>query len=154
VGRKKNKNKLKSSKKKLGYSPFILALGLTFLAVTGFLVFANSRSSLPERPIRESFDELIETRPVLSPTLFSGRTALAYQLASEIPEAIDNQFCYCYCRKNFNHKTLLTCFTDEHGSKCSICQGEVFRTYKLYKEGLTMDEIVKKIDKEFYRRSS
>ena len=154
MGRKKNKSKLKSSQKKGKYSPYILVLSLTILAVMGYFVFTNSRASLPARPIRESADELIETRPVLSPTLFSGRTALAYQYASEIPEAMDNQFCYCYCRKNFNHKTLLTCFTDEHGSKCSICQGEVFRTYKLYKEGLTMDEIVKKIDKEFYRRSS
>ena len=154
MGRKKNKNKLKSSQKLRAYSPFILVLSLTFLVVMGYFVFTNSPAGLPERPIRESVDELIETRPVLSPTIFSGRVALAYQYASEIPEALDNQFCYCYCRKNFNHKTLLTCFTDDHGSKCSICQSEVFRTYQLYKEGLSMDEIVKKIDKEFYRRPS
>ena len=50
-----------------------------------------------------------------------------------------------------DHKTLLTCFTSQHGSKCKICMDEVIYAHKLYKEGRSMDEIVLAIDKKFYR---
>ena len=94
---------------------------------------------------------LIETRPVLSHALFTGKAALAYRYAAEIPKVLDSQFCYCYCKKNHNHKNLLTCFTSNHGSKCSICMDEVIYAHKLYKEGRSMDEIVVAIDEKFYR---
>ena len=95
--------------------------------------------------------QLIETRPVLSSALFTGKTALAYKYAAEIPKVIDSQFCYCYCKKDHGHKTLLTCFTKMHGSKCQVCIEEVLYSYKLYQEGLSLDEIVVAVDKKFYR---
>ena len=158
MGKKKIKNKKNmdrkknTSQKKKTNTPFIIMGILAVLALAIFFVTGNNQSNMPERPIRTSPLELIETRPVLSPDIFYGRTALAYQYASEIPKALDNQFCYCYCRKNLNHKTLLTCFTNDHGANCNICQNEVFRAYQLNKEGLSISEIVKKIDKEFYRK--
>ncbi len=158
MGRKKNRNNRnpgpnkKSGQKKRKLSSVIVMSSVAVLILAGYLFVKIGPSSAPERPLRKSVFDLIETRPVLSPALFGGRTALAYQYAAEIPEIIDNQFCYCYCRKQFNHKTLLTCFTEDHGAKCSICQNEVFRSYQLYKEGLTINEIVKKIDREFYRK--
>jgi hypothetical protein len=95
--------------------------------------------------------QLIENRPVLSSALFSGKTALAYKYAAEIPKVIDSQFCYCYCKKNNNHKSLLTCFTSTHGSKCDICINEVIYAHELYEDGLSLDEIVVAVDKKFYR---
>lgn len=95
--------------------------------------------------------QLIETRPVLSSALFTGKTALAYKYAAEIPKVIDSQFCYCYCKKDHGHKTLLTCFTTMHGSKCSTCMDEVIYAYELYQEGKSLDEIVVAVDKKFYR---
>ncbi len=95
--------------------------------------------------------QLIENRPVLSPALFFGKKKVAYQYASEIPKVIDSLFCYCYCKKNNNHKTLLTCFTSTHGSKCDICMDEVIYAYGLYEDGLSLDEIVVAVDKKFYR---
>lgn len=157
MGRKKNKNKKKtelnkkSGQKKKTFFLYAAIGGLVVLMLTGYLFSKKGPPIVPERPIRKLVFDLIETRPVLSPALFRGRIALAYQYAAEIPEVMDNQFCYCYCRQQFNHKTLLTCFTENHGAECSICQNEVFRTYQLYKKGFTINEIVKKIDKEFYR---
>ena len=95
--------------------------------------------------------QLIENRPVLSPALFSGKQKLAYQYASEIPKVLDSLFCYCYCKKNHGHKTLLTCFTNMHGSKCSICMDEVIYAYELYQDGESLDAIVVAVDKKFYR---
>jgi hypothetical protein len=95
--------------------------------------------------------QLIENRPVLSSALFTGKTGLAYKYAAEIPKVIDSQFCYCYCKKNNNHKSLLTCFTSMHGSKCDICMDEVIYAYELYQEGKSLDEIVVAVDRKFYR---
>lgn len=98
-----------------------------------------------------AFGQLIETRPVLNHAMFSGKAALAYRYAAEIPKVLDGQFCYCYCKKEHNHKNLLTCFTSDHGSKCEICMNEVIYAYELYKEGKSLDDIVVAIDKKFYR---
>ncbi len=95
--------------------------------------------------------QLVENRPVLSSALFSGKAALAYRYAAEIPKVIDSQFCYCYCKKDHGHKTLLTCFTNMHGSKCEVCMEEVIYAYQLYQDGLSLDEIVVAVDKKFYR---
>ena len=95
--------------------------------------------------------QLVENKPVLSPALFSGKAALAYKYAAEIPKVIDSQFCYCYCKKNHNHKTLLTCFTSTHGSKCDVCIDEVIYAHDLYEDGLSLDEIVVAVDRKFYR---
>ena len=83
--------------------------------------------------------------------MFSGKAAIAYKMAAEIPKVIDSQFCYCYCKRDHGHKTLLTCFTNTHGSKCGICMGEVIYAYELYKEKLSLDDIVAEMDEKFYR---
>ena len=94
-------------------------------------------------------DQLVETRPVLPASQFSGKIATAYRYAAEIPMVIDQQYCYCHCKKSFGHKTLLTCFIDKHGAMCGICQNEVIRSYSLYKQGVPLPEIKKTIDREF-----
>ncbi len=159
MGKKKRKdkknpgsNKSPQQKKKI-FSPAVVIGSLAVLGLVSYFVMESGRPTVaPQRPIRISPLELIETKPVLSSALFRGRTALAYKYAKEIPEVLDNQYCYCYCRLNFNHKTLLTCFTSDHGGNCSICQNEVFRSHQLHMKGLSIDEIVTKIDKEFYRK--
>ena len=41
--------------------------------------------------------------------------ARAYQIASEIPEVIAQQPCYCYCDK-LGHRSLLDCYASDHGA--------------------------------------
>jgi hypothetical protein len=58
-----------------------------------------------------------ETRPVLSPSLFVGRAREAYAAAKQYPEVMDQVFCYCTCDEPPTyHKSLLSCFTDNHGA--------------------------------------
>ena len=92
-----------------------------------------------------------ETRPTMSPVRFTGKTALAYEIAKEIPEVLDHIHCYCECKKYHNHKSLLTCYVTEHGAECDICIDEAIRAYELYKEGKDILTIRKTIDKEFSR---
>ena len=57
-----------------------------------------------------------ETRTPLSPALFVGKTAEAYQVAQEIPDALDQIYCYCECDRHMGHRSLLSCFTDSHAA--------------------------------------
>lgn len=92
-----------------------------------------------------------ETRPTLSPARFTGKTASTYEIAREIPEILDSLYCYCDCKKHFGHKSLLTCYVDDHAAFCDVCQNEAIRAYELFKQGSDILTIRKTIDKEFSR---
>jgi hypothetical protein len=58
-----------------------------------------------------------ETKQILDPAQFTGQVRMAYAAAQKYPELMDEVFCYCYCdAPPFNHMTLLSCFTDNHGA--------------------------------------
>lgn len=122
-----------------------------FVCVVVAGVYVATKPSVNVTPVAPATGLLIETRPILTDAVFTGRIAEAYRIAAEIPKVLDSLFCYCYCKKNHNHKTLLTCYTNKHGSKCDICLNEVFYAYDLYNQGKTLDEIVIAVDKKFYR---
>ena len=146
----KNKSSRKSSSKMSKKRRSSIALGvLVCVIVAGVYVATKPGVKVP--PVAPATGFLIETRPIMSDAVFTGRVSQAYKIAAEIPKVIDSLFCYCYCKKNHQHKTLLTCYTSRHGSKCDICLGEVFYAYELYNQGKTLDEIVIAVDKKFYR---
>lgn len=90
-----------------------------------------------------------ETRPTLSSMKFTGKVASAYEVAKEIPEILDSLHCYCDCKKHFGHKSLLTCYVDEHAEHCDVCMDEAIRAYELFKQGKDVLTIRKSIDREF-----
>lgn len=60
-----------------------------------------------------------ETRDTLEPSMFRHPTVrAAYQVAREIPWVLDSIYCFCFCEENpaFRHKSLLSCYVDEHAS--------------------------------------
>ena len=57
-----------------------------------------------------------ETRPALDPALFVGKAALAHRVAREIPDTLDQLYCYCECDKHMGHRSLLSCYTDGHAA--------------------------------------
>ena len=57
-----------------------------------------------------------ETRPTLDPDRFVGKAALAHRVAREIPDTLDQLYCYCECDKHSGHKSLLSCYTDGHAA--------------------------------------
>ena len=147
MGKKsRNKNSSSNTKRKFVLPGFVLGI---FVVVAG--VYLATKPAGNVQPVAPATGFLIETRPVLSPALFTGKVAQAYRIAAEIPKVLDSQFCYCYCKKEKGHKTLLTCFTNKHGAKCETCINEALYAYELYKKGYTLDEIVIAVDKKFYR---
>ena len=60
-----------------------------------------------------------EKRATLDPKLFNDvRVQEAYKIAKEIPWVLDSIYCYCQCEESpsFRHKSLLSCYVDNHAA--------------------------------------
>lgn len=113
----------------------------------------NDVAKMPSVPQVPGGSVMEETRPVLSDALFVGRAAKTYRFAAQIPGAIDGLYCYCKCKENpmFRHKTLLTCFTNNHAAECDICMHEAEMAWDMTKDGKTPKEIRTAVD-DYYAK--
>jgi hypothetical protein len=103
--------------------------------VPAFLTTAPSRASLG---------------PTLAPEKFTGLTRDAYRAAREIPVTLAQMPCYCYCDRGMGHKSLYSCFEDDHAASCAVCVNEALLAYKLEKEGkLSTSQIRDRINETF-----
>lgn len=141
------KRVVKESNNKKWYFPVLIIILIAIGIGGGYLVssyFYSNEALTDVASLRGG-----ETRPTLSPARFTGKTASTYQIAGDIPEVLDSLYCYCDCKKYFGHKSLLTCYVDEHAVHCDVCQDEAIRAYELYKQGKDIPTIRKVIDREF-----
>ncbi|VAX18106.1 hypothetical protein MNBD_NITROSPINAE02-449 [hydrothermal vent metagenome] len=99
-----------------------------------------------------------ETRPTMEPGIFSRsyKAQATYQIAKEIPGVLDKIFCYCYCSINprFKHKSLLTCYVDDHASMCGICMKETIMAKQMTDQGMTPQQIAMAIKKKYVRSAA
>ena len=72
--------------------------------------------------------------PTLEPEKFTGPTREAYRAVREIPVTIAQLPCYCHCDRGFGHKSLYSCFEDDHAAHCAVCVNEALLALKLEKE--------------------
>ena len=72
--------------------------------------------------------------PTLAPEKFTGITRDAYRAVREIPVTIAQLPCYCHCDRGYGHKSLYSCFEDEHASHCAVCVNEALLALRLEKE--------------------
>jgi hypothetical protein len=88
--------------------------------------------------------------PTLDPETFTGVTREAYRAVREIPQTIAQMPCYCHCDRGMGHKSLYSCFEDDHASHCATCVNEALLAFKLQKEGkLTPAQIRDQIVEQF-----
>ena len=82
--------------------------------------------------------EIAPTRASLAPTLdperFTGLTRDAYRAVRQIPVTIAQMPCYCHCDQGFGHKSLYSCFEDEHAAHCDVCVREALLALTLEKQ--------------------
>ena len=58
-----------------------------------------------------------ETRATLDPNRFADpATRQAYQIARDIPWVLDSIYCFCHCEESAGHKSLLSCYVDNHAA--------------------------------------
>lgn len=114
-----------TGERRRGWSPWHLAGLLAILAVGGGFGWwlataepprvADGRAALSADATRAVMARR-ETRPTLDPAQFVGKARLAHQVAREIPDVLDQLYCYCECDKHMGHKSLLSCYTDGHAA--------------------------------------
>jgi hypothetical protein len=124
---------------------------LSTLMVLGAAILLASCSDSADNAVDAKSLRGGETRATLSPAYFTGKAAMAYKAAREIPEVIDSLYCYCDCEKNFGHKSLLSCHVDQHSKYCNICMDEAIMAYRMHKQGKSILEIRKAVDKSYSR---
>lgn len=93
-----------------------------------------------------------ETRPILDGRYFTGRAGQAYRAAAEIPDLLDQLYCYCECEQSIGHKSLKSCFVDLHGANCGICQNEALLAWQLNRKGWPVLKIRNEVDRTYSAR--
>jgi Protein of unknown function with PCYCGC motif len=82
--------------------------------------------------------EVAPTRASLGPTLeperFTGITRDAYRAVKQIPLTIAQLPCYCHCDEGFGHKSLYSCFEDDHAAHCAVCVNEALLALSLQRD--------------------
>jgi hypothetical protein len=157
---KKSKRKKTSRKKQVKPSNSkklrIIMLVVILVAVGGYLFYNKSNriqaaKGLNSTPIDIEALKGGETRPTLSPVLFVGSVAKAYNLASQNRELLDSMYCYCNCKKNFGHKSLLSCYVDKHAADCKICMDQAFYADSRFQKGMDIAQVRFAVDKKFWK---
>ncbi len=152
MGKKRtvNKGKKQAGKKRRGLwvASAVVALAL----FVGAWVYTESRSrSLNHEPKAESAYVRRETKIPLSPALFVGKIETAYQVAHDMPDVLDQLYCYCECDKHSGHRSLLSCYTDHHAANCDVCVNEALDASRMMTQGYKMTEIKGAIDRKYSR---
>ncbi|HSE21990.1 MAG TPA: CYCXC family (seleno)protein [Pyrinomonadaceae bacterium] len=152
---------------------WLLVFGLALVVVAVVLIFNSSGhqqqqqqvSNAPshvhspeEKPVDQNlipahFEEAPargSLGPTLPPEQFFGKAKEAYSAVREIPQTIAQLPCYCHCDREFGHKSLYSCFEDEHASHCAVCVDEALLAYQLQKNGkLTAAQIRDRIISQY-----
>lgn len=122
----------------------VVAFTLTFSAGYALAQSRKLAAQMIQKDLLETKGRL-ETRPTLDPAIFARDEYVAstYRIARDIPDVLDKLFCYCYCAINprFKHKSLLTCYTDEHAAQCGVCMREAVVAMSMTKEGKKPEDI-------------
>ena len=58
------------------------------------------------------------------PVYATAGAAAAYAIAARMPQTLDGIHCFCACDVSIGHHSLLSCFEDDHGAACEVCQIE------------------------------
>jgi hypothetical protein len=159
---KKTRRKKKSRKKQVKSKPAnskklpIIILVVALVAAGGYFFYYKSNrigatNISGKTPLDIAALKGGETRPTLSPVLFVGNVAKAYHLAKKNRELLDSMYCYCNCKKNIGHKSLLSCYVDRHAADCEICMDQTFYAYDRSQKGDMIAQVRNAVDKKFWR---
>jgi hypothetical protein len=88
--------------------------------------------------------------PTLAPEKFIGKTREAYRVAKQIPATLAQLPCYCECDRGFGHKSLHSCFEDDHASHCAVCVDEALLAFQLQtQDKMTPEQVRQRIIEKY-----
>ncbi len=111
---------------------------------------ATPHSHSARVPAFQTVAQIDDLPPTLPANKFIGKSREAYLVAKQIPKTLAQLPCYCECDKSFGHKSLHSCFVDDHASQCAVCVDEALLAYKLQKEEkLTPEQVRERIVEKY-----
>lgn len=133
---------------------FMLGLVLGMLVLFAYYqVGAGSTSPAEEARFVEADWRVGELRPdglrivpsgradasqVLNPRQFvRPEVRRAYAIAHEIPDVLNQLYCWCGCENRGVHRSNLGCFEDEMSVNCAVCRGTAEIAYEMTRQGIT-----------------
>jgi hypothetical protein len=134
----------------------ILLAALAIVAAACVFSNAQSKKMAAELMVNQLLEAKTpqEKGKLLDPAQFRDTyVADTYRIVAKNREAIDKQFCYCYCAMNpkFNHKSLLSCYVDDHGANCDTCMTQARETAIMTKDGKSPREIAMYFKKKYVK---
>lgn len=114
-------------------------------------IASHPNSQLAKRiPAYQTASEARDLPATLEPAKFFGKAKEAYIVAKQIPETLAQLPCYCHCDQGFGHRSLHTCFVDDHAAHCAVCVDEALLAYKLQQEDkLTPEQVRERIIEKY-----
>lgn len=100
----------------MGARFFSIFVALMLAVVVGTAAAGAARNG---QTVRDESLRMGETGATLDPGQFSdAKVREAYQAARDIPWVLDSIHCFCYCKESpaFKHKSLLSCYVDNHAA--------------------------------------
>jgi hypothetical protein len=97
----------------------IAVLALVALSMAFAPVPASAADLKDESPKKDESLRMGETRETVDPARYDvPEIRKAYEIAKLIPWVLDSIYCFCYCEENpyFRHKSLLSCYVDDHAA--------------------------------------
>src|SRR5690606_2298952 len=93
----------------------VMAMGVVVL----LLGLATTRNANAHHPAPRDGITAIAVAPSAR---YASAPAIAaiYEQAAQIPEVLDGLYCHCDCSQHSGHRSLLTCFQDDHGAGCDV----------------------------------
>ena len=89
---------------------------------------------------------------VMDPEQFEGEVRQAYWIATQIPEVLNQLYCWCGCENRGVHRSNLGCFEDEMAVTCAVCRGTAKIAYEMVQDGITdAGKIQAKVDAKWGR---
>jgi hypothetical protein len=74
---------------------------------------------------------------------------ISYGVAGNISQVLDQIYCFCSCSRSIGHKSLLSCFTDDHAANCGIYMDQALLADKMTSKGSSIVDIVDAMDAQF-----
>ena len=119
---------------------YLLALGLFGVGVqTLYSTRARHMATHPlnEKGLRVPGEGRADATRVLPAALFSDpRVKNAYRLAADMPETLNQLYCWCGCVER-GMRSNLECFESEHASVCDVCMAGAEVAWEMKQRGLT-----------------
>jgi len=124
------------------YRRFFLFI-FTFASAANLIhwgVRAQTNGQAPHRfgePIYHDHPPKEDLPPTLNADQFGDKRPayVAYTVAAQIKDVLYQAPCYCACNRTQGHRSLLDCFTGNHGANCPICQKEAIFCFLQHRQG-------------------